>query len=157
MIIKNQKVERAHLMKAALENNNATGVDFAGMDYAQFCSGVAPSFAMREQYVESLMTAAGQRQEIDNADLDTAEHVAHMRDAIRCHPDYGPNSALYVQCGYVADNQKKAGSPGPRVRSRTNPRNRRIGAPPYPKAGGRPSGLLSGEGCTIAQRVRKND
>ena len=32
-----------------------------------------------------------------------------MRDAIRCHPDYGPNSALYVQCGYVADNQKKSG------------------------------------------------
>jgi len=55
------------------------------------------------------MTAAGQRQEIDNADLDTAEHVAHMRDAIRCHPGYGPNSALYVQCGYIADNQKKSG------------------------------------------------
>ena len=109
MIIKNRTVERAHQMKAALENNNATGVDFAGMDYAQFCSGVAPSFAKREQYEESLMTAAGQRQEIDNVDLDTAEHVAHMRDAIRCHPSYGPNSALYVQCGYVADNQKKSG------------------------------------------------
>ena len=109
MIIKNKLVERAHLMKAALENNNATEVEFAGMDYAQFCSGVAPSFAKREYYEESLMTAAGQRQEIDNADLDTAEHVAHMRDAIRCHPEYGPNSALYVQCGYVADNQKKSG------------------------------------------------
>ncbi len=109
MIIKNQKVQRADLMKAALENNNATEVDFAGMTYAQFCSGVAPSFAKRKHYEESLMTAAGQRQEIDNADLDTAEHVAHMRDAIRCHPDYGPNSALYVQCGYVADNQKKSG------------------------------------------------
>ncbi len=109
MIIRNHTVERAHLMQAALEQNNATGVDFAGMTYAQFCSGVAPSFAKREQYEESLMTAAGQRQEIDNADLDTAEHVAHMRDAIRCHPDFGPNSALYVQCGYVADNQKKSG------------------------------------------------
>ena len=109
MTIKNRTVERAHQMKAALENNNATEVDFAGMGYAQFCSGVAPSFAKREQYEESLLTSAGQRQEIDNADLDTAEHVAHMRDAIRCHPDYGPNSALYVQCGYVADNQKKSG------------------------------------------------
>ena len=109
MIIKNRTVERAHQMKAAFENNNATEVDFAGMSYAQFCSGVAPSFAKREHYEESLMTAAGQRQEIDNADLDTTEHVAHMRDAIRCHPDYGPNSALYVQCGYVADNQKKSG------------------------------------------------
>ena len=109
MIIKNRTVERAHQMKAALENNNATGVDFAGMDYAQFCTGVVPSFAKREYYEESLMTAAGQRQEIDNADLDTAEHVAHMRDAIRCHPEYGSNSALYVQCGYVADNQKKSG------------------------------------------------
>ena len=109
MIIKNRTVERAHQIKAALENNNATEMDFAGMGYAQFCSGVAPSFAKRKQYEESLMTAAGQRQEIDNADLDTAEHVAHMRDAIRCHPGYGPNSALYVQCGYIADNQKKSG------------------------------------------------
>ena len=96
-------------MKAALENNNATEVDFAGMTYAQFCSGVAPSFEKREQYEDSQMTAAGKRQEIDNADLNTADHVAHMRDAIRCHPDFGPNSALYVQCGYVADNQKKSG------------------------------------------------
>ena len=58
MIINNNKVKRAHLMKVALEQNNATGVDFAGMDYVQFCLGVAPSFAKREQYEESLMTAA---------------------------------------------------------------------------------------------------
>ena len=93
----------------ALENNNATEVDFAGMNYTQFCSGVAPSFEKRELYAGSLMNAAGERQEIDNADIDTVDQVHHMRDAIRCHPDYGPNSALYVQCGYVADNQKKSG------------------------------------------------
>ena len=109
MIIKNRTVERARQMKEALVNNNATEVEFAGMTYAQFCSGVAPSFEKRELYQGSLMNAAGERQEIDNADLDTVEHVSHMRDAIRCHPDYGPNSALYVQCGYIADNQKKSG------------------------------------------------
>jgi hypothetical protein len=109
MIIKNRTVERARQMKEALVNNNATEVDFAGMNYTQFCSGVAPSFEKREHYAGSLMNAAGERQEIDNADIDTVDQVHHMRDAIRCHPDYGPNSALYVQCGYVADNQKKSG------------------------------------------------
>ena len=77
MIIKNRTVERARQMKEALINNNATEVDFAGMTYAQFCSGVAPSFEKRELYQGSLMNAAGERQEIDNADLDTVEHVVH--------------------------------------------------------------------------------
>jgi hypothetical protein len=119
MIIKNRTVERAHQMKEALEQNNATGVDFAGMTYAQFCSGVAPSFEKRELYAGSLMNAAGERQEIDNADIDTVDQVHHMRDAIRCHPDYGPNSALYVQCGYVADNQKKSGLTRPASEEQT--------------------------------------
>ena len=44
MIIKNRTVERARRMKEALEHNNAIEVDFAGMNYTQFCSGVAPSF-----------------------------------------------------------------------------------------------------------------
>ena len=119
MIIKNRTVERAHRMKEALENNNATEVDFAGMNYTQFCSGVAPSFEKRELYAGSLMNAAGERQEIDNADIDTVDQVHHMRDAIRCHPDYGPNSALYVQCGYVADNQKKSGLTRPASEEQT--------------------------------------
>ena len=48
-------------MKEALENNNATEVDFAGMNYTQFCSGVAPSSEKRELYAGSLMNAAGER------------------------------------------------------------------------------------------------
>lgn len=96
-------------MKEALQNNNATGIDFAGINYTQFVSGVAPSFDKREEYEGNLMLAIGQRQEIENADEISAAFVTHMRDAIRCHPDYGPNSALYVQCGYIADNQKKSG------------------------------------------------
>jgi hypothetical protein len=79
------------------------------MDYAQFVSGVAPSFDQREEYEGNLMLAVGQRQEIENADENSATYVTHMRDSIRCHPDYGPNSALYVQCGYIADNQRKSG------------------------------------------------
>jgi hypothetical protein len=109
MIRKNKVIEKAALMKEALQNNNATGVDFAGMNYAQFVSGVAPSFDQREEYEGNLMLAVGQRQEIENADENSATYVTHMRDAIRCHPDYGPNSALYVQCGYIADNQRKSG------------------------------------------------
>jgi hypothetical protein len=109
MVRKNNTIQRAALMKEALQNNNATGVDFAGMNYAQFVSGVAPSFDQREEYEGNLMLAVGQRQEIENADENSATYVTHMRDAIRCHPDYGPNSALYVQCGYIADNQKKSG------------------------------------------------
>jgi hypothetical protein len=66
------------------------------------------------------MNAAGERQEIDNADIDTVDQVHHMRDAIRCHPDYGPNSALYVQCGYVADNQKKSGLTRPAGEEQTD-------------------------------------
>jgi hypothetical protein len=50
MINKNRTVERARQMKEALINNNSTEVDFAGMPYAQFCSGVAPSFEKRELY-----------------------------------------------------------------------------------------------------------
>jgi hypothetical protein len=109
MKIINQNVKRARLMSEALVNNNATGVAFAGYSYDQFLSGIAPSFDKREEYAESLMRAVGHRQEIDNADGNTAKIVTRTRDAIRSHPDYGPNSALYVQCGYVADNQKRSG------------------------------------------------
>ena len=49
MIIKNRTVERAHQMKEALEQNNATGVDFAGMTYAQFCSGEIGRASCRER------------------------------------------------------------------------------------------------------------
>ena len=59
MIRKNKVIEKAALMKEALQNNNATGVDFAGMDYAQFSSGVAPSFDQREEYEGNLMLAVG--------------------------------------------------------------------------------------------------
>lgn len=96
-------------MKEALVNNNATGIAFAGIPYADFCSGIAPSFDKRDAYQESLLTADGERQEINNADIQTATYVGLYRDAIRSHPDFGPNSALYVQCGYVADNQKRSG------------------------------------------------
>ena len=89
MVRKNNTIQRAALMKEALQNNNATGVDFAGMNYAQFVSGVAPSFDQREEYEGNLMLAVGQRQEIENADENSATYVTHMRDAIRCHPDYG--------------------------------------------------------------------
>ena len=109
MTIKNNNVKRARLMSEALVNNNATGMAFAGYSYDQFLSGIAPSFDKREEYSASLMLAVGQRQEIDNADEITAKIVTRTRDAIRSHPDYGPNSALYVQCGYVADNQKRSG------------------------------------------------
>jgi hypothetical protein len=84
-------------------------VAFAGYSYNQFLSGIAPSFDKREEYAASLVLAVGQRQEIDNADEHTAKIVTRTRDAIRSHPDFGPNSALYVQCGYVADNQKRSG------------------------------------------------
>ena len=109
MTIKNYNVIRARLMQEAMLNNNATGVAFAGYSYNQFLTGIAPSFDKREEYAASLMLAVGQRQEIDNADENTAKIVTRTRDAIRSHPDFGPNSALYVQCGYIADNQKRSG------------------------------------------------
>ena len=109
MNIKNYNVIRARLMQEAMLNNNATGVAFAGYSYNQFLTGIAPSFDKREEYAASLMLAVGQRQEIDNADENTAKIVTRTRDAIRSHPDFGPNSALYVQCGYIADNQKRSG------------------------------------------------
>ncbi len=59
MIRKNKVIEKAALMKEALQNNNATGVDFAGMNYAQFVSGVAPSFDQREE--SGRWSAAGNR------------------------------------------------------------------------------------------------
>jgi len=110
MKIINQNVKRARLMSEALVNNNATGVAFAGYSYDQFLSGIAPSFDKLDEYSASLMLAVEHRQEIDNADEITARVVTRTtRDAIRIHPDYGPNSAVYVQCGYVADNQKRSG------------------------------------------------
>ena len=109
MTIKNNNVKRARLMQEAMLNNNATGVAFAGYSYDQFLSGIAPSFDKREEYSASLMLAVGQRQEIDNADENTSKILNSTRDAILSPPDYGPNSALYVQCGYVADNQKRSG------------------------------------------------
>lgn len=84
-------------MSEDLVNNNATGVAFAGYSYNQFLSGIAPSFDKREEYAASWMLAVGQRQEIDNADEHTTKIVPRTRDAIRSHPDFGPNSALYVQ------------------------------------------------------------
>lgn len=109
MNINNKMVHRADLMTNALIQNQATGVAFGGLSYSEFSSGIAPSFEKRVAYDQSLMTSEGLYQEIQNADITTAEHVILYRDAIRSHPDYGPNSALYVQCGYVADNQKRSG------------------------------------------------
>ena len=96
-------------MTEALHNNQATGIAFGGMPYAVFSSGIAPSFETRDAYAQTLMKAEGERQEIVNADIVSAGYLIHYRDGIRSHPDYGPNSALYVQCGYVADNQKRSG------------------------------------------------
>ncbi len=109
MIITNHTVERTKLVKEALLNNSATGIAFGALTYDTFCSGVAPSFDTRTAYERSLNVSEGIRQEIDNADEQSAPYVQRMVDGIKCHPDYGPNSPLYVQCGYTAQNQRRSG------------------------------------------------
>lgn len=109
MIIKNHIIDRAILVNQALQNNEATEVEFGTLTYTAFCSGIAASFDLRADYEQRLSIAEGVRQEINNADAQTATYVQRMVDAIRSHPDYGPNSALYVQCGYVALNQRRSG------------------------------------------------
>lgn len=109
MIITNHTIERTKLVKEALYNNGATDVAFGALTYAAFCSGVDPSFDTRTAYERSLNISEGIRQEIDNADEQTATYVQRVVDGIKSHPDYGPNSPLYVQCGYTAQNQRRSG------------------------------------------------
>lgn len=109
MNLNNKAIQRAELINEALLNTQTTGTAFGGVTYAEFSSGIAPSFEKRVAYDQSQMTSEGLRQEIENADITTAEYVVLYRDGIRSHPAHGPNSPLYVQCGYVADNQKRSG------------------------------------------------
>jgi hypothetical protein len=97
------------MIKEALTHSNATGIAFAGIPFPDYCSGIEPSFERREAYERWWMEGEGIRQGIANADIQTAELNSLYRDGIRSHPDYGPNSTLYVQCGYVADNQRRSG------------------------------------------------
>lgn len=110
MIIKSYPAERASSVKEAWQNSPATGTAFGGLTYEQFCSGIAPSYETRADYAQTQNAAVGQRQAIDNADETTADVVQRVVDGIKSHPDYGINSPLYRQCGYIPKNQRRSGN-----------------------------------------------
>ncbi len=111
----NAIIRQAAILRDALHNNNATTVQFCGLNAADYLAGVGPSFDLRAEYERLKSELEGLRQRIANADLVTRELNRRLVDGIRCSPDYGPNSALYVQAGYVAHNQRRSGLARPAV------------------------------------------
>ncbi len=108
-------IERAGLLKEALHNNNAVGIAFCGLLPGDYLAGIAPSFDLRAEQERVRSALAGLRQQIRNADAKTRVLNRRMADGIRSHPDFGPDSALYVQSGYVAHNQRRSGLARPPV------------------------------------------
>lgn len=109
MKLRQHNIKRAAQVKAALETNSATEVNFCGTNYTTFSAAIEPSFVLRAEYELLLAQLENKRQAIANADEKTAEATKRMINGILCHADYGPNSPLWVSSGFVAHNQRNSG------------------------------------------------
>lgn len=88
---------------------HAAGKQFAGMTLAQFTAKMQPSLDARRESVtatNSRRNAALKRGDADTASIDAQQKVIN---AIKGDPEFGDDSALYQDAGYVPKSQKKSG------------------------------------------------
>lgn len=111
----NPNIEKQTLqILESIVKNNATNMDGCGLSYEQFRAGTEPALRLREERRRLKLALKTNAQETYNAEKGAAKLRIQFKDTIRSHPQYGPNSALYVGAGFVADNARASGMKRPR-------------------------------------------
>jgi len=89
--------------------NEAPAATFAGMTLEQFKTKVKPSLDARQLIIDLNNQLIGATDERDDADKVTMPQVQLVVNAIKGDPNYGEDSALYEEAGYVRKSERLSG------------------------------------------------
>ena len=87
----------------------AANSTFAGKTLPQFKQAVKPSLDARATIKDLVQQTDAARVDRDNADPASMELVQMVVNSIKGDPNYGENSALYANIGYVRKDDRKSG------------------------------------------------
>lgn len=89
--------------------NEAPNATFGGMTLDQFKNKVKPSLDARQRVADLEAQLTGAQDVRDDADKVTSPLIQLVVNAIKGDPNYGEDSALYEEAGYIRKSERSSG------------------------------------------------